>query len=504
MRLEGALERDRLAHDRLDRQRARPRRGIVAAQFLQHRRHLLDRMVDRLEHVALELRVVAVLFGVGVHQGQLGHQVLEVVHHEGRHAVERIELARHHQFIGGVLLRQVAGGLAARDLEQVEHFPVQRHRAARVLQHHEAEQLRVHDQGHHQPAAREFLQPGRQLEVAVFLGQGLVFAQVDHPLGGLQEAAELRIGRLDGAAGRLPAGHRAVGAGAAAVGLSIAALPQYPARTFDQGADRLDRALADIGAVLGQGARKAHPFLAVVIAVAVEMLADEDLEPGAEGAREQGPGQHQQCAAQEHDLHHAAPAAAEVAQVVAGEAHRHQVQRGAEQRGRMEHHAPRQRQRVGARGAALDRGADQRHGQGVDDAARSPGILVHLMEQHRLAVHVEIVGEHGADAETGELDGPALLHRLVAVHLLDQQHAQHRLAHAHRHVRQRAVEVEHQVGAQQRRHQQQAQVDQAADEYRGAQAERPAAARIPVVAQQQNQYDAPGAAAQDFELVGPD
>ena len=170
----------------------------------------------------------------------------------------------------------------------------------------------------------------------------------------------------------------------------------------------------------------------------------------------------------------------------------------------MEHHAPRQRQRIGARGAALDRGADQRHGQGVDDAARGPGVLVHLVEQHRLAVHVEVVGEHGADAEAGELDGPALLHRLVAVHLLDQQHAQHRLAHARRHVRQQAVEVEHQVGAQQRRRQQQAQVDHAAHEYRGAQAERPAAARIAVVAQQEEQHDAPGAAAQDLELVGPD
>ena len=46
------------------------------------------------QHVLLELWVVVQPLRILEHQRQLRHDVLEVVHHEGRHAVEGVELAR--------------------------------------------------------------------------------------------------------------------------------------------------------------------------------------------------------------------------------------------------------------------------------------------------------------------------------------------------------------------------------------------------------------------------
>jgi hypothetical protein len=54
----------------------------------------VDDVLDRLEHVALELRIVAMALGVAQEQRELRDEVLQVVHDERRHAVERVELAR--------------------------------------------------------------------------------------------------------------------------------------------------------------------------------------------------------------------------------------------------------------------------------------------------------------------------------------------------------------------------------------------------------------------------
>jgi hypothetical protein len=234
------------------------------------------------------------------------------------------------------------------------------------------------------------------------------------------------------------------------------------------------------------------------------MLADRDLQPGARAARKQDHAQQADRAEQEAGLHHRAPAAADIAQVVADRAHRQQVDRRAEQRGRMEHHAARHGERGVPGLAARHRGGHQRHGQRVDHAARGPQVGVQLAEQHGVAVHIKIVGEHAADAEAGELDRPALFDGLVAVHLLDQQHAVHGQPDEHRQHRHAAV------GEQDPGHLQAGQEDaqqQHVDGAGGLQRGAWAAVGVAPVAQQGHQEQRPGAVAQQLERAvqaGPD
>ena len=146
----------------------------------------------------------------------------------------------------------------------------------------------------------------------------------------------------------------------------------------------------------------------------------------AQRAGEQDAGQQHQRAEQEGHLHHRAPAAAEEAQVVAGRAPSQQVERRAEHRGRVEHR----------RGATPRCRVDQFGLRAADTAISGTASALTMpraaqisafsaRNSMRVAVQVKIVGEHAADAQAGELDRPALLRRLVAVQLLDQQHADH-------------------------------------------------------------------------------
>ena len=100
-------------------------------------------MRDRVQHVALELGVVAVPLGVAQHQRELRDQVLQIVHDEGGHAVEGVELAGLEQRLGRAELLQISGCRARGGLQQVAHFPVDLHRRARIEQHDEADELRA-------------------------------------------------------------------------------------------------------------------------------------------------------------------------------------------------------------------------------------------------------------------------------------------------------------------------------------------------------------------------
>ena len=73
---------------------------------LQHQlTHAVQRVLYRQQHVLLKLGVLAVALGVLHHQRQLRHDVFQVVHDEGRHPVERVELAHLQQRLGGLHLR---------------------------------------------------------------------------------------------------------------------------------------------------------------------------------------------------------------------------------------------------------------------------------------------------------------------------------------------------------------------------------------------------------------
>ena len=98
-------------------------RGLLH-QLRHQAAHALLHVANGVEHVRLELGVVLVALGVAQHQRQLGHQVLEVMDHEGRHAVEGVELAHLQQGLGGLHAGEVAGCLAAGHLSGGEDFDV--------------------------------------------------------------------------------------------------------------------------------------------------------------------------------------------------------------------------------------------------------------------------------------------------------------------------------------------------------------------------------------------
>lgn len=160
--LEGGLQRHGLRQQGAEVLRHGALGGSGTAELLQHQFHFLHRQGHGLHHIALELGIVGMFFRIGGQQRQLRHQVLQVVHHEGGQAVERVELARQHQGIVGLLLGQVGGGLGAGNLQQIQHFPVELDFAARGHQHHEAGQPALQQERHHQPGLGEGQQPGRQ------------------------------------------------------------------------------------------------------------------------------------------------------------------------------------------------------------------------------------------------------------------------------------------------------------------------------------------------------
>src|SRR3954471_6555040 len=155
--------------------------------------------------------------------------------------------------------------------------------------------------------------------------------QVDDPAGLGQEGGE---GAVPGLA-RVERGH--VPARRLRIPVTFGLQPDGAAGTLDQVGERLDRALraAHAGIAARQQPGEAQPFMAIVVAVGEEVLVDEHSQPGAQRAGRKEPRKHQQRGEDEPDLECLAPAAAEVAYVVAGRGDRQQIQAAAQKRGRM-------------------------------------------------------------------------------------------------------------------------------------------------------------------------
>ena len=158
---------------------------------LQHQlAHAFDGMVDRHQHVLLEFRVVAVLFGILQHQRQLGDDVLQVVHHESRHLVEGVELAYFEQRLGRLHLGQEARRLATGSAQQVIDFPIHVDRGARTGQDDETLHVMPHHQRDDQPGIGQGGNPGWNFEATVTAREAAIFLQIDDPATVEQELAK--------------------------------------------------------------------------------------------------------------------------------------------------------------------------------------------------------------------------------------------------------------------------------------------------------------------------
>jgi hypothetical protein len=120
---------------------ARSCAGRFRPQLQRQLVHPSDDVLDRSEHVALEVRIVAVPLRIGKKQLKLCDQVLEVVDDKRRHAMEGVEFLRLEQGLRGLRVRKVAGGLATGRLQQIQDFPVQFDLHARSRQHDEAHEV---------------------------------------------------------------------------------------------------------------------------------------------------------------------------------------------------------------------------------------------------------------------------------------------------------------------------------------------------------------------------
>ena len=127
----------------------------VGLELQQQAIHLSDRVLDGADHVRLESGILPVLGDVRHHQGQLAHDALYIMYDEGEPPVEGVELLGFHQSLGGLLLGQVACGLAGDRLQQVVVLPVELPRGARLFEDHEADQaVAVHERDHQPEAHR--------------------------------------------------------------------------------------------------------------------------------------------------------------------------------------------------------------------------------------------------------------------------------------------------------------------------------------------------------------
>ena len=168
------------------------------------------------------------------------------------------------------------------------------------------------------------------------------------------------------------------------------------------------------------GLDKAQPFLSVVVFVTKEVLAYENLNFRADRPGREDHRQDQDGAGEEDDLERRSPGAADVAQVKARRRHHQQIQPGAQEGGGMEHELARDVDRDRPVVRARDRDRDQRHGQRVGQAARVVKRGVDALEQKRVGIEVEVVGEQPAEPEAEEFDPPAAVRVGVAEDVLQQ------------------------------------------------------------------------------------
>ena len=159
------------------------------------------------------------------------------------------------------------------------------------------------------------------------------------------------------------------------------------------------------------------------------MFADEDLEARAQMPRLQQQAEQHHGPEEEGDLGDAAPVAAVGFDVVAGRRHDQQIDPGTQKGGGVEDHVAGDEHVQGPLGIARCGNRQQRHHHGKDHAPGAPDGAVELLEQQPVGVHVKVVDEQPADADTQELDGPALIQGRVAVDLLHQHQPRHRQQH---------------------------------------------------------------------------
>ncbi len=238
----------------------------------------------------------------------------------------------------------------------------------------------------------------------------------------IEEARERAGGRLAGGElfGEIPARGRLVA-------LVFAQQPEAAARALDQLRQRPQHALAQLTlhVAAGQGLGEAQPFLAVVVFVLEEMLADIDAQARAQLAGKEQYGEHEGRAEQEDDLRHHAPFATLFAHVVATEAHGQQIQAGAEQGGGVQDDMPRDEDVLREARVAHQPHREYRHHQGVDEAAGDPQCALDAGHQHGVGVEVEIEGVEPADAAAKILERAPILALEVAVELFEQREDNH-------------------------------------------------------------------------------
>jgi hypothetical protein len=318
-------------HDGLRvRRRARaPGRGPLAQlqHQLAHRSSALSTVISM---SCWNSGLSAQALGVLQHQRELGDDVLEVVHHKGRHAVEGIELAHLEQAsVACICARKLAAWrpavLSRSSTSQFTSMGV------RGGQHHEADHVVAHrsgttSQGWASPAARS------AAPAAIARGAERYSSRsTTQPLLA-QELAERRIGSSSGTrtGAACSSGRCRVDVGA---GRLSHRLP--PGHSSMLARPRTTMPPVSCGEFGRQGGREAQPLFAVVVAVAEEVLAQEHRSPRPQRAdtasttrttRPRTPAQ-LQCPP---------PVAAEVAHVVADAGHEHQVEPGHHQRGRIE------------------------------------------------------------------------------------------------------------------------------------------------------------------------
>ena len=290
-------------------------------------------MLDGHQHVLLEFGIVAMTLGVLEHQRELRHDVFQVMDDEGRHAVESIELAHFEQSFGRLHLTEESASLAAGSLEQIVDLPINVQFGARRRQNDEADQVISGCQRHHQPGVGHLDQPGRQEKAVVTARQRAILLKIDHPATVEQELAEGAIRLL----GRRRNRHIPV----ARLGEESAARVFQPKRTggaLDHIGEPLNHMLAHLGiaGLRGQGARETQPFLAIVVAVAEKMLADENAKLCLHRPREAEHAKPEQGGEKQCQLEGPPPIATEITHVVAGSSHEQQIDANGNERHRLQ------------------------------------------------------------------------------------------------------------------------------------------------------------------------
>ena len=148
------------ADDRLGvGQERRPWRGI-GLELAEQMAHARDRVLDRLEHVPLEIGIVDIAPRVGYDQAELARQVLDVVDHEGEPFAVFGQQFGVAQPLGRAFLGEIAGGLAAGRAQQIERLPIETAGVPGTIEHDKADEFAAMRQRHRQPGPRRGEQPG--------------------------------------------------------------------------------------------------------------------------------------------------------------------------------------------------------------------------------------------------------------------------------------------------------------------------------------------------------